>query len=102
VYSVEGSGQVLGSAHFTSSARDGAAVQCGQVGQRGSDRRRNGEHSPQTDEDLHRLAFQSLLQFHGIVASVEDEQGNVPFLLKRAAHKRFHLLGGNLIGVLPR
>ncbi len=55
---------------------------------------------PQTDEDLRGVTFQLLLQLHGIVAGVEDKQGNVPFLLGRPAHKRFHLLSGHLVGVL--
>src|SRR3712207_1148427 len=55
---------------------------------------------PQTDEDLRAAAFQLLLKLDGIVAGVEDEQGNVPFLLGRPAYKRFDLLGSNLVGVL--
>jgi hypothetical protein len=36
------------------------------------------------------------------VACVEDEQGSDPLLLRPEAKKRFDLLGGYLIGVLPR
>jgi hypothetical protein len=47
-----------------------------------------------------------LLQLHRIVARVEDEQRSGPLLrflvLMREAHKRSHLLGGHLVGVLPR
>jgi hypothetical protein len=57
---------------------------------------------PQTDEDLARNPLQSLLHLDGIVASVEDEQGSDPLLLRREAEKRFHLLGGNLVDVLRR
>ncbi len=53
----------------------------------------------QTDEDLARVPLQSSLDLDGIVAGVEDEQGSDP-LLRRPAHKRFHLLGGHLVGVL--
>jgi hypothetical protein len=45
------------------------------------------------------------LYLDGIVASVEDEQGSGSLLfvlLSREVQKRFHLLGGNLVGVLPR
>jgi hypothetical protein len=56
----------------------------------------------QTDEDLARSPLQPLLQLHGIIAGVEDEQGSDPLLLRPEAKKRFHLLGGYLIGVLPR
>src|SRR5215204_1349912 len=61
--------------------------------------------SPQTDEDLTRSSLQSLLHLAGIVSSVEDEQrtGSLLLLLSsQEAHKRFHLLGGHLIGVLRR
>jgi hypothetical protein len=51
---------------------------------------------PQTDEDLARTPLQPL---HRIVASVENEQGSDP-LLRRPPEKRFHLLGGHLVGVL--
>jgi hypothetical protein len=54
---------------------------------------------PQTDEDLTRSPLQPLLHLDGIVASVEDEQGSDP-LLRQPAEKRFHLLGGYLVGVL--
>jgi hypothetical protein len=57
---------------------------------------------PQTDKDLARTSLKPLLQLHGIVASVEDEQRNFSFLLRREAHKRFHLLGGRLVGLLRR
>src|SRR3712207_9137899 len=40
--------------------------------------------------------------FDGIVASVEDEQGSDPLLLRREAQKRFDLLGGHLVGILCR
>ena len=56
---------------------------------------------PQTDEDLARIPLQPLLQLHGIVAGVENEQGSDLFLLGQPAQKRFHLLGGHLVGV-PR
>ena len=55
---------------------------------------------PQTDENLARTTLKPLLQLHRIVASIEDEQGSVPFLLGRPAQERFHLLGGDLAGVL--
>src|SRR5215203_2775079 len=58
--------------------------------------------SPQTDEDLARSPLQSLLYLDGIIASVEDKQGSGPLLLSRETEKRFHLLGGHLIGVLRR
>jgi hypothetical protein len=53
----------------------------------------------QTDKNLARNSLKSLLHLDGIVASVEDEQGSDP-LLGRPAQKRFHLLGGHLVGVL--
>src|SRR5215203_2115220 len=56
----------------------------------------------QTDEHLARTLLKPLLQFHGIVACIKDEQGNDPLLLMPEAEKRFDLLGGHLIGVLPR
>ena len=54
----------------------------------------------QPDEDLARIPLQSSLDLDGIVAGVEDEQGSGPFR-GRAAQRRFHLLGGHLVGV-PR
>jgi hypothetical protein len=56
----------------------------------------------QTDEHLARTLLKPLLQFHGIVACIKDEQGDDPLLLMPEAEKRFDLLGGHLIGVLPR
>src|SRR5918995_1096298 len=61
----------------------------------------------QTDKDLARTSLEPLLQLHRIVARVEDEQRSGPLLLRflvlmREAHKRSHLLGGHLVGVLPR
>ena len=58
---------------------------------------------PQTDEDLAWSSLQSLLYFDRIIASVEDEQGSGSLLLlSQKAQKRFHLLGGYLVGVLLR
>jgi hypothetical protein len=45
-------------------------------------------------------ALEPLLQLRGIVASVEDEQRNGGLFLGRPAEKRFHLLGGDLVGLL--
>src|SRR5215210_5394717 len=56
----------------------------------------------QTEEDLAWSPLQSLLHLDGIVASVKDEQGSDPLLLRREAEKRFHLLGGHLVGILRR
>src|SRR3712207_150151 len=50
----------------------------------------------QTDKNLARNSLKSLLHLDGIVASVEDEQGNGPLPLSREAQKRFDLLGGHL------
>jgi hypothetical protein len=44
-----------------------------------------------------------LLQFRWVVAGVEDEQrSDYSRLGRREAQKRFHLLGGHLVGVLVR
>src|SRR3712207_6655533 len=56
----------------------------------------------QTDKNLARNSLKALLHLDGIVASVEDEQGNGPLPLSREAQKRFDLLGGHLVGVLRR
>ena len=54
----------------------------------------------QTDEDLAPTPLEPPLHLDRIVAGVEDEQGSVPFLLGRPAQNRFHLLDGDLVGVL--
>src|SRR3712207_4363016 len=50
----------------------------------------------QTDKNMARNSLKSLLHLDGIVASVEDEQGNDHLPFSRAAQKRFDLLGGHL------
>src|SRR5215207_7441345 len=56
----------------------------------------------QTEEDLARSPLQCLLHLDRIIASLKDEQGSDPPLLRCEAKKRFHLLGGYLVGVLRR
>ncbi len=54
---------------------------------------------PQADEDLTGRSLEPLLQLHGIVARVEDEQGSGLFLCE-SAQQSLHLFGGDLVGVL--
>ena len=53
---------------------------------------------PQAHEDLAVAPLESLLQLHGIVARVEDEQGDDPFF--QPTHQSLDLLCGDHVGVL--
>jgi hypothetical protein len=52
---------------------------------------------PQAHEDLAVAPLESLLQLHGIVARVEDEQGDDPFF--KPTHQSLDLLCGDHVGV---
>jgi hypothetical protein len=54
---------------------------------------------PQAHEDLARAPLHSLLQLHGIIAGIEDEQGSGPSL-SDSSQQPLHLLGGEHVGVL--
>jgi hypothetical protein len=54
---------------------------------------------PQTDEDLARTSLKPLLQLHGIVARIKDEQGD-SFFSSEPAQQSLYLLGGDHVGVL--
>jgi hypothetical protein len=101
VYSVEGCGQV---ARICALHLRTVATRSPSVGRWTSETRIGIEAASrsQTDEDLAHNSLQPLLHLDGIVASVEDEQGSDPLLLRREAQKRFDLLGGYLVGVLRR
>ena len=56
----------------------------------------------QPDENGRSAAREAPLQLHGIVASVEDEQGHAAFALGQPVEQGHHLPGGHLVGVLRR
>ncbi len=56
----------------------------------------------QPDEYLARTPLQRLLQFDGVVACIEDEQGGALSFFKPTQQQSPNLLGGNHVGVLGR
>jgi len=62
-----------------------------------------GATGVQPHQDLGTSPFQSLLETHGIVTGVEDEQVRLAATRippAEATHQRLHLLGGHVVGVL--